>query len=378
MTNFHLVLVALTTIVGATIAPASAVEPAGQMVFYDANNGGNCSSCAWIAATGEITEGTAERFERFVQQRNDKMCRLVVMHSPGGLLTEGIRLGYALRKHGCTTTIGRTVSAQIKEAPHLKDVEPGHCYSACAYAFLGGERRWVDATSRYGVHQHFNADAVVAPLAKTLSSLDLSTSQFLTGLLVAYVIEMDVNPLLVTVAAMAAPHEDIAVLDRNALEAMRVVTDITPPMAEWSLVPIANGLVAQVEQIQDDSGSIQRARLLCTSGQPNKRFLEIIVPVGQFAGQIDHELKLGRGAVVLRSDTTLEINNYSAEIVGQEKKSLMILRLALSDDALEQLVKEKKFSWARDASRVSQKFFSGWFSLKKAGTMSPFAFKHCI
>ncbi|QTQ31370.1 ClpP/crotonase-like domain-containing protein [Aromatoleum bremense] len=266
MTNFHLVLVALTTIVGATIAPASAVEPAGQMVFYDANNGGNCSSCAWIAATGEITEGTAERFERFVQQRNDKMCRLVVMHSPGGLLTEGIRLGYALRKHGCTTTIGRTVSAQIKEAPHLKDVEPGHCYSACAYAFLGGERRWVDATSRYGVHQHFNADAVVAPLAKTLSSLDLSTSQFLTGLLVAYVIEMDVNPLLVTVAAMAAPHEDIAVLDRNALEAMRVVTDITPPMAEWSLVPIANGLVAQVEQIQDDSGSIQRARLLCTSG----------------------------------------------------------------------------------------------------------------
>ncbi|QTQ31369.1 Uncharacterized protein pbN1_13780 [Aromatoleum bremense] len=41
-------------------------------------------------------------------------------------------------------------------------------------------------------------------------------------------------------------------------------------------------------------------------------------------------------------------------------------------------MKEKKFSWARDASRVSQKFFSGWFSLKKAGTMSPFAFKHCI
>jgi len=377
MKKLH-VLLSLATFAIASVMGPSTVAQAEPMVFFDAHNGGNCSDCEWLAARGEIAAGTAERFERFLQARGRDKCRLVVMDSPGGLLTEGMKLGHALRKHGCTTAIGRTVSAQLEDAPNLKNVEPGQCYSACAYAFLGGERRWVDAMSRYGVHQHYRADALVAPLEKTLSSLDMSQSQFLTGLLVAYVMEMHVNPLLVTVAAMTAPHEEIAVLDRESLEQMRVVTDVPPPMAQWALVPISTGLVAQVEQVQDDSGVVQRARLLCNKAEPNARILEIIIPVGQFAAQIAHELVRERPAVVLQTDAPIEVNDYIGEIVGRGDNALMILRLALTDQMLDGLLKEKKFSWKRNASRASQDLFRGWFSLSKSAIMSPFAFKHCL
>ena len=206
----------------------------------------------------------------------------------------------------------------------------------------------------------------------------MSTSQLRTGLLVAYVMEMGANPLLVTVAATKAPQDGVEILDRASLEAMRVVTDVPQPLAEWSLVPIANGLVAQVEQIQDDSKATQRARLLCIGTRPGKRFLEIIVPLGEAAAQVDYELRAEHASLTLQSDAFIEVSDYSAEIVGRGRQSLMILRLTLSDDALKRLTQGKRLSWKRPSSRVSARFFEGWFSLRYAASLSPFAFKNCI
>lgn len=348
------------------------------MVFFGAHNGGNCLTCEWIAATGEITPGTAVRFEQFLQTRGELGCNLVVMDSPGGVLTEGIKLGQVLRKHGCTTTIGKTVSAQMHMAPSHMNVKPGICYSACAYAFLGGERRWISELHHYGVHQHYREDSLTTPLAKTLNSFDMSQSQFLTGLLVAYVIEMNVNPLLVSIASMRAPGEQIAILDRQALEAMKVVTDVAPEMAEWVLMPIATGLVAQVSQVQDDSGAIQRARLSCKAEQPNIRQFEIIVSAGSLADRVIDEVKNSHSPLLIMANTTIEISNYTIESIGKGESALLIVRLPLSEKLFKEIVNAPKLTWQRDLSRANQRFLQGWLSLKKSSIMSKFAFSHCI
>ncbi|MDP9103233.1 MAG: hypothetical protein M3N05_04400 [Pseudomonadota bacterium] len=60
----------------------------------------------------------------------------IVIRSPGGLVTEGIRMGFVIRKAGIPTRI-----------------PPGWwCASACSFAFLGGPVRTVNPGGVYAVH----------------------------------------------------------------------------------------------------------------------------------------------------------------------------------------------------------------------------------
>lgn len=65
----------------------------------------------------------------------------VALSSPGGNLLGGLQLGMAIRELGMNTTIGST------------DYSPLECFSACAYAFLGGQYRHIPDGGRYGLHQ---------------------------------------------------------------------------------------------------------------------------------------------------------------------------------------------------------------------------------
>lgn len=71
---------------------------------------------------------------------------LVVFQSSGGDLLGGLRLGQVLRAKGFSSYVSKSISG-------LPKMHAGKCYSACAYAFLGGNIRYVDGKSQYGVHQ---------------------------------------------------------------------------------------------------------------------------------------------------------------------------------------------------------------------------------
>lgn len=349
----------------------------GPMTFRYESTGGNCISCEWITASGTITDGTTKRFEQFLEKEfGNGSCLTVSMDSLGGNLLEGIRLGETLRRYGCSTQIGRSVPDDYPGS-NFRVLEPGECYSACAYAFLGGVRRRVDEHSRYGVHQHYQVEAILAPAEKTLNALDMSVSQLLTGILVSYVIKTGADPLLVTLASTVAPTEEIYVLNRSELESLKVVTDVPPPRAEWRLEPIGPGLVAEVQQIQDDTGNVQRARLLCRRDRPSQRYLEIIIQVGLSKDEVRHELTFHH-PLLIEAGHTFTFNNYDAEFVGSGPGRLLILRLALEELHLISLAKADKLRWFRDSSRAMEPYFSGWFSLNRSATILPYAFRHCI
>ena len=250
-----------------------AQPPTSPMTFSSESNGGNCIGCEWISARGVITEGTAARFAKFYREEKLERCYLLALDSTGGSVVEAIKLGELIRQYGCTTTIARSVNDRPGYATGFT-LEDGECYSACAYAFLGGKKRWVDAKAKYGVHQHYDLESLATPLAKTLSAADVSGSQLLIGLLVAYAMQMDVAPLLITVASLVPPSAPMRVLTGEELAHFRVVTDVAPPAEPWRLEPRAQGLVARVRQPQTEAPP-QEFWFYCRATNAKPVYLEI-------------------------------------------------------------------------------------------------------
>lgn len=103
--------------------------------------------CA-IVLDGLMDEGASAALDAGLRQMQQMGCTapLMVLNSAGGTPAVGYRLADFLARHRFDTAIA----------------DGGLCLSACAYAFLGGYRRHIAATGKYGVHQH-SRDGVCVP-----------------------------------------------------------------------------------------------------------------------------------------------------------------------------------------------------------------------
>src|SRR5271167_1221832 len=95
-------VIATTAMLILTVALAFASSP---MRFELQGNGGNCSTCSWILAEGEIMSDTADKFRDFLQGQSlltgDAIS--IRLNSPGGSLIGGIKLGEAIRENKFST-----------------------------------------------------------------------------------------------------------------------------------------------------------------------------------------------------------------------------------------------------------------------------------
>ncbi len=174
------------------------------MTFQLRSQGGNLVGSEWIAGEGEIVDETPDDLERFLRSfgyTENPGGWSVRLHSPGGRLTAGIRLGETIRKLKLDTEVGAT-----EPDGHDWKRVPGHCASAAAFAFLGGLSRWVSG-GELGVHQFYAEISLRDPTAKVFSSLDMSEHQFISALLIEYVFRMGVDPRFVSIAATTPPME---------------------------------------------------------------------------------------------------------------------------------------------------------------------------
>lgn len=160
-----------------------------------------------ITATGDIVPGDAEAIAKLITLEFKQEHRLlrdlvtVNLHSRGGSLIGGIRLGYALRELGVHTNVGPAQS----------------CLSACALAFLGGQARTVDG--QLGVHA-----AGLKPNSTTSSQTQLmDTIQALGAITTSYVHEMT-GSSEVALLALATSNNKVAVLTDAELVSMRAIT----------------------------------------------------------------------------------------------------------------------------------------------------------
>jgi hypothetical protein len=141
----------IVILAAAMLTPASLAQAMSfNVVTIDSRISKNQSGLIYcfVYGSGEIVEGDAERFFEALQSshvsQNDDV--LLFLDSPGGSLSEGIKLGHSISDFKAKTSVGRQTSDRFKQLP-------GRCSSACVFAYLGGSYRYLSDDSDLGVHQ---------------------------------------------------------------------------------------------------------------------------------------------------------------------------------------------------------------------------------
>lgn len=190
---------------------------------------GHGSMCdPYILAKGTITSSTPDDFVRFVKK--GKFHTRVFFHSPGGNLAAAIRLGRLIREFRFNTLVGGPYENVIRLWEDYEIIEKeGHCFSACAYAFLGGVKRTVESSGKFGIHQFRGA---------TKDTGESSTQVIMTALS-NYLEEMGIDRTFLDVASLADSSKLHIV---TQAEAQRLNVDNTnPPKSRWRLESDSHG-----------------------------------------------------------------------------------------------------------------------------------------
>jgi hypothetical protein len=203
-----------------------------------------------VYAEGNITEGTAERFMVFVEQKGIKHAR-VFFNSPGGSLLEGVELGRVIRALRFDTAIGVYSPEYDRRAI---------CASACAYSFAGGVNRFhYQSSGMLGLHQFYG---------KTAEGVSGELAQRISGLLVTYLDQMGVDAKAFTISTMASRDVMIWLSPEDARTLRFANNGSELPTAEIKLIEMQPYL-----RIQQNHHSVtSRVLFLCHERQMSVMF----------------------------------------------------------------------------------------------------------
>lgn len=202
-----------------------------------------------IYASGDIIEGTTDKFMAFVRL-NDVKAAKIHFNSPGGSLLEGIKLGRAIRAMQFFTTVG-VYSPKYDPDAGQKSI----CASACAYAFAGGTSRFLDQyTGRLGVHQFYSKDD---------AGVSGETVQQISGLIVAYLDQMGIDAKAFTISTFADRNGIIWLTPADALKLRFANNGDDLPVAEIKIA----GMVPYLRIQQDHHDVTVRVIFLCADKQ---------------------------------------------------------------------------------------------------------------
>jgi hypothetical protein len=181
----------LSTRVLILLSILTSTASAGRMTFEYRYNQSNAADSDWIAAEGEIVDDSADDLEKSLQRLTGSLE--LRLHSHGGSLIGGIKLGELIRKRQLKTVVGRTVRHPDFDGVHTR--ADGVCVSACAIAFIGGVERSADEKS-LGIHQFYEEASLKNPTERLFNALDMSNQQVVSALLIDYAFRM-VDPRLI-------------------------------------------------------------------------------------------------------------------------------------------------------------------------------------
>lgn len=201
---------------------------------------------AVVYVSGEIDTSSPEQLDRALRRLED-IYYWVYLDSPGGNFLAGMELGRVIRKHRGTTIVA------VPDLGKTHETRPGHCYSACALAFLGGAYRLRHDGSVYGVHRAFKAMS---------ATNDLDLGQVIAAAMGAYIREMGVDPALYDLIASAGGDE-IRVLN-DAEQTQLLVVNEGRMKSEWSIEALEGGIY--LRGVQHTIHGMGKAMFLCSNG----------------------------------------------------------------------------------------------------------------
>ena len=281
-------------------------EPSAKPMVFTLRkvDDGQCPTCRWISAEGNIVSDTPSQFTHFLEENklddplSTKNGLLVSFHSDGGDILAAIALGREIRKHNFDTTIAETIDKPVnvikvenqnpEKSPDQNSEKEGNennnsglaantikstperiegiCREACLWAFLGGHARNVG-------NGKLELRTYRPPLdgAGTSSGQEVSVRQQQLAdiaYIADYSQEMGFDPLI------AFLNWDNANSHVFSAEEIRIYNiDFSPDViGKWQLAPTEDALVAIA--ISNDKKT--SARLYCDSHKTT--FLEISGP----------------------------------------------------------------------------------------------------
>lgn len=331
------------------------------MTFSPATSKGNSNTSAWIAATGRIVPDTPTQFRAFLLEQGVPFDQ-VVLHSPGGNLAAGLELGRILREHQLTTNIGRTernIESYSTPCDTWYDtVVSGICASSCAYAFLGGEVRFVQSPyyqteqSLLGFHQFYGGperggEMLTAEQVAEIEASTVSIAQALTGQIVLYAIEMGIDPRVVAFAS-ATPGDDLYFPTQNEIASLSIASG--SGLGAWFMEPYSDGLVTAAKPNRTDS-LLEQVTAYCGKSVEIPSFLikmDLVTP------SYPNVADLPLSAVEMLIDGTLHVVSRSALSVRYGDGSIFITVPVPALSA--KITQAKSIEFGLDAPRVM-----GWF-----------------
>jgi hypothetical protein len=198
--TLRLLALAFLLVLGAASARAEGMS--FQMVTLGVGHcRANCPQV--IAASGEIDEGSADNFLRFVYDhvRSGAMHGIVLLDSPGGHVVAAMELGQTIRKLGMAVIVARPGA----ESSLTGDLFSGKCYSACVYALMGGRKRVIPPQSKVGVHRMFNYATNFSPADGGFVRERYLDDGDMRNRLARYTTAMGVSSGLITLAEQTSP-----------------------------------------------------------------------------------------------------------------------------------------------------------------------------
>jgi hypothetical protein len=155
-------------------------------------------------AEGTITPGTADALAAFLASDRAKDVSEIVLHSPGGSVTDATAMAHIIRERKLDTRI-------------LAD---GYCASSCPLVFAAGVKRIADATSWIGVHQVFALTTAFGSLADGMEQAQMGSAEAQDLLK-----NFGVDPLVWT-RAMATPKEKLYLFTPQELTELKLATKV--------------------------------------------------------------------------------------------------------------------------------------------------------
>jgi hypothetical protein len=214
---------------------------------------GNAYEACFVYVDGTITKDIADQLSEMASGID---APAIYLNSPGGDLQEALRIGRIIRASGLMTKIGTLEGVEIDEFGRPSDFpKNGRCESACAYAFMGGQERRL-GSGRLGLHRFYSTER----------GLTSDETQFLSGLLVEYMVEMGIDARLFLAASKEGAEGMYYVSEAEALD----YAIVTPyGYGKFFLEPYLGGVVAASRRLNPPKpyDHVKQVTFFCEQGR---------------------------------------------------------------------------------------------------------------
>jgi hypothetical protein len=156
---------------------------------------------ARAAAIGRIEPGTADAFARFLERQGGEV-KTVVLHSPGGSVTDALAMARAIRAAKLDT-----------EVP-----DDAYCASSCPLVFAGGVMRHAGPKAWVGVHQVYALPEAMGSLQQGMSAAQATSADCQQAL-----VDFGIDPRL-WIHAMQTPKDSLYLLTPEQMMEYRLAT----------------------------------------------------------------------------------------------------------------------------------------------------------